>query len=378
MRQDLFRYEPYWQKWFFSYHLELYTLEDEPFGESAYKVFKSTHPNNGLSAPVKVQIQITNRCNFECPHCYVSSGMPLLNEMTLEQIQSLLLKLKEWGVLQITWSGGEAFSRKNFIEIAQYAYDLGFENSVLTNGYAIGKVAALYPPDLWKLFERIQISIDGWDESFNKWVGLPNAWFFVEKAIKELYESKPDNKRLIVTSTISEELDSWGKIAYSIHDKDITWRIAKQVKNGRSSVVLNEIENHTSLSFIEIEKLRSIYKIKVVHPYDKTIYQEGLFPKEWNVEPGGRWYFYIKANGDVYPFPYLDGLEEFKAGNVLNDSLEDIWVSMPLNKYREVNYNNSGCKDCSYVCNMWTRSFNIFNDGNLFATPPVHFGCPRI
>lgn len=378
MRQDIFRYEPYWRKWIFSYNLEIYTLEDEPFGDLAYKVLMKEHPINGLSSPYKVQIQITNRCNFECPHCYVSSGMPLADEMTFDQIKELLVKLKEFGVLQITWSGGEAFSRKNFLEIVSFSHELGFENAVLTNGYAIGKVSSLKIEDLWNLFDRIQISVDGWDDNFNKWVGINNAWFFVKKAIDDLYLLKPDNKILSVTTTISEDLESWKSIAEFLDNKDIVWRIAKQVKNGRSSVDLDITNNQTSLSFIEIENLRSLYKIKAIHPYDKTLPKDNFFPKEWHVEPGGRWYFYIKANGDVYPFPYLDGVEEFKAGNVLNDKLEEIWLSDTLNNYRTVNYNNSGCKDCPYVCNMWTRSFNIFNDGNLFATPPVHFGCPRV
>ncbi len=375
MAQELFRFEPYWGKWIFSYNLEIYALEEEPFGDDVHKVVPQSHPINGLSAPYRVQIQVTNRCNFSCPHCYVSSGNPLPEEMSFEQIKELLPRLKDWGVLQITWSGGEVFSRKNFLVLARYSQSLGFENSVLTNGYAIGKVSSIKPEELWQIFVRIQISVDGWDKNFDTWVGMDNAWNFVKKGIDDLYDCKPEEKILNVTTTISEDLGSWEHVANYVHQKDILWRIAKQVQNGRSLIEVSTANDQASVSFIEIQRLQTLYNIKVLHPYDKSLPEDNMLPKEWQVEPGARWYLYIKANGDVYPFPYLDGLDEYKAGNVLQGALDELWFSNAFNRYREVTYENSGCAGCPYICQMWIRSFNIFPSGDIFSTPPLHLGC---
>lgn len=373
MKQDLFRFEPYWNKWIFSYNKEIYLLDKEPDGDTAHKVRYRDYPENGLSAPYRVQIQVTNRCNFACPHCYVSSGQPLPSEMSLEELYGLLPRLKEWGVLQVTWSGGEVFARKGFLDLVRYSDSLGFENAVLTNGYAFGKIKSINFDEMWELFTTIQISVDGWDSKFNEFVGLKNAWPVVKQAINTLCDTKPDEKKLKIATTISEDTASYEQIAKFIHQRDIVWRIAKQVYNGRSQVLEEEAEQLTALSYIALQDVRESYKIQSIHPYDKTSPESDLMPTEWHVEPGARWYLYIKANGDVYPFPYLDGITEHYAGNVLKDSFVSIWLSRSFDACREVTKENTGCEGCPYVCQMWTRSFNL--GGGLYATPPLHLGC---
>ena len=44
-----------------------------------------------LSAPIEVCIEITNKCNLNCEHCYASSGANVdEKELTLEEIERLL------------------------------------------------------------------------------------------------------------------------------------------------------------------------------------------------------------------------------------------------------------------------------------------------
>lgn len=164
---DLIRYEPFFEKYLFSHQGDLY-LVDGPIEpeEGSLIVTRDTHPHNGLSVPTKVQIQVTNRCNLKCPHCYVASGAPLAEELSDSEIQSFLQECQRAGVLQIQWSGGDPFIRKDFLTLVQYAYSLGFEQDILTNGVALGRNSDL-AQELWKYVQAVQVSMDGYGENFN-------------------------------------------------------------------------------------------------------------------------------------------------------------------------------------------------------------------
>lgn len=377
--EDLLRFEPYYGSYLFSQEGEIYAIDKLPSDEDLNNCFITDRkdmpiPYNGLTAPIKVQIQYTNGCNFNCPACYVSSGKTLSGEMSEKEIKDILLKLKDFGVLQIEWSGGEVFTRKNFLGVVAYAQELGFEQTVLTNGYAIGK---LYKDTsfLWDLFTRIQISIDGYGENFNKWTGI-TSWDYVKVAVENLYYSKPEHASFCVTTTLDKRnLGDLKLIAEWVNGKDILWKLGKQVSVGRSYVHEKDSLEILDFSYHEILKLRSQFVLNSIHPYDKTEETNSMFPVEWITEIGARWFMYIKANGDVYPFPYWDGTKSLMAGNILDIPLNDIWYSDAFNLYRSASREKTKCVNCKLVCQMWIRSFNSIDD-NLFVTPVSHPNCP--
>lgn len=376
--KDLIRFEPYYDSYIFSQNGKIYIIKELPDGDlsNCFIVNRvdKVIPYNGLTSPIKVQIQYTNRCNLKCPHCYVNSGMALSDEMKEEDIKTLLLELRDFGVLQIEWSGGEVFTRKNFLDMVIFARDLGFEQSVLTNGYAISKLS-IEPSYLWKLFTSIQISINGFNKNFNKWVGK-NIWDYVKLSVDNLYISKPVNSLLSITTTLDERnLEDLSLIAEWIDNKDIIWKLGKQILNGRSTLEEEKASELLYLSYGEILKLRSKFNLNLIHPYDKSEPINNLLPLEWNTEIGARWFMYIKANGDVYPFPYWDGRTEFIAGNVLRDSLDSIWYSNAFNFYRSASREKTKCIKCKLICQMWAKSFSSF-DGDLFKIPKAHPNCP--
>lgn len=391
--KKIIRFEPYWDKWIFMHNGELRIIEgDIPAVDDVelFLVKNKTNPVNGLSFPALVQIQFTNRCNLACPHCYVSSGIASKEEMSDSQIQNLLLQLREVGVLEIQWSGGEVFSRKGFLEMVQYSNSLGFENSVLTNGYAIGKLPDKFPPELlWSLFTRFQISMDGFEDHFNEWVGtsssagIGDAWKNVTTGIMRLYDYLVDSKlldikKLSVTTTLdSKNIVDLPKIASLLSGKDIQWKLAKQIENGRSAMSDKNAFSVLNATYPIIQNLREQYDIRVVHPFDKQLWVEGMLPVEWQTEVGARWSMYVSANGDIYPFPYFDGVKEMNPGNILSMSTHEIWYSQIFDLYRGATRKNTGCSNCQYICQMWARSFNYFTTRDILTPVPHHVNCPK-
>lgn len=376
---DIVRYEPYWDGFIFSHHGELYFLDDLDDIEDTdlFVVRNKTNPYNGLSAPIKVQIQYTNRCNAKCPGCYVSSGVALSREMSDEDLRKLLHSLKEWGVLQIEWSGGEVFTRKGLFDTLAYAQDLGFEQNILTNGVALGRNKG-FAEQLWQYVYAVQVSVDSTFESFDKWLGLKRGWESVITGLERLCESRPEHGAVSVTTTLDKvNLEHLSTIARILQELPLSaWKLAKQIPNGRSFINDTEAEAMLWHSYGLLRTIRDGFPIKVIHPFDVSSDPQDLFPVEWVTEPSARWFMYVAADGRVYPFPYYDGMPEFYLGRVNEVTLDKLWNSEPCQRLRAVTrQSTSDCAWCSQVCRMWFRGFSYFREGDLSENPIQHPGC---
>jgi radical SAM protein with 4Fe4S-binding SPASM domain len=82
--------------------------------------------------PLRAMIEISDRCNEVCVHCYQEQGRK--GEMTTEQVKGVMDELAELGVLILTLSGGEATLRKDFLELVAHARARGFAVRLFTNG----------------------------------------------------------------------------------------------------------------------------------------------------------------------------------------------------------------------------------------------------
>jgi MoaA/NifB/PqqE/SkfB family radical SAM enzyme len=378
---QLFRFEPFLGAYLFSMDGEFYVVDGPQMelDDDCHVVTNSDHPKNALSVPAKVQLQFTNRCNLRCPHCYVSSGKPLADEMSIDQVALLLERLRGWGVLQVEWSGGEVFVRKEFLDVLKYAHELGFEQNILTNGIAIGRSKKMDLLErVWEACYSIQVSVDGFGENFDRWVGKPRMWESVLTCLDRLMDSIPEHGRISVATTLDpSNVDDLLDIADAISGRTHFWRLAKQVKHGRS--VLEEEPSTTSLfkAWELMPELRAVYpNMSIIHPFDKEDDHSGIWPVDWYSDTGARWFMYVAANGDSYVFPYFDGMEAFYGGNVLKNSFDEIWRSVAFERYRNITRADTGCGSCAKICRMWSRFFNGLENGFVSNGRPIsHPGC---
>lgn len=81
----------------------------------------------------KALVQITERCNLHCAHCFVSSG-DWGDHMRLEDIaEKVLPRLRRAGVERITLTGGEPFVHPHILEICGLATEQGLPVGICTN-----------------------------------------------------------------------------------------------------------------------------------------------------------------------------------------------------------------------------------------------------
>src|SRR5262245_34558027 len=77
--------------------------------------------------PFWSHLDLTYKCNTDCIHCYCQhldpsfGGAHAKQDLTTAEVKHVLDQLADYGVLNLTLSGGELLVRRDFFEIAQYA-----------------------------------------------------------------------------------------------------------------------------------------------------------------------------------------------------------------------------------------------------------------
>ena len=100
--------------------------------EQAYRLY----PNRKMDY---MELSLTGRCNLNCKHCFNAADCnPRTVEPTLEQLLTLLRKLKDCGVCRMRLNGGEPLTRKDFLTVTGEMAKLGIVPcEIITNGVLI-------------------------------------------------------------------------------------------------------------------------------------------------------------------------------------------------------------------------------------------------
>ena len=130
-----------------------------------------------LGIPVSGNFELTARCNFNCPMCYVHLTPEQLKasgkeELTAQQWLDIAKQARDSGMVFALLTGGEPLVRKDFFEIYDGMRNMGILMSVNSNGSMIkGEVLERFlqaPP------VRLNISLyGGCNETYRRMCGIP-------------------------------------------------------------------------------------------------------------------------------------------------------------------------------------------------------------
>lgn len=145
--------------------------------------------------PYHVQWMITRKCNYRCRGCNVWREQDT-KELSTEKIKKGLDTLKELGVIEIVFSGGNPLLRDDIGEILDYASRF-FVTTVYDNGsMAAEKIDALRNVDF------VAISLDSLNPKKNDYVkGVTGSWHKAMQAIEKLHK---EGINVSVSPTISQ------------------------------------------------------------------------------------------------------------------------------------------------------------------------------
>ncbi len=89
-----------------------------------------------LQAPSLLELEVTTRCDLDCPFCYLGSERHI-TDMPLFEGTQLLAEAKKAGVERIVFTGGECLQYPHIEELVGKANQFGWRPGLLTNGLRI-------------------------------------------------------------------------------------------------------------------------------------------------------------------------------------------------------------------------------------------------
>lgn len=147
-----------------------------------------------LGLPIAGNFELTARCNFNCPMCYVHMTQEQVDaagkELTAQQWLQIAEAARNKGMVFALLTGGEPLVRKDFFEIYDGMRQMGLLISINSNGSMLkGKILERFlenPPF------RFNISLYGGNnETYRNMCGIP-AYDQVKENIKALRQAGVD------------------------------------------------------------------------------------------------------------------------------------------------------------------------------------------
>jgi len=142
--------------------------------------------------------ELTERCNFNCLHCYINQPARdqriKQKELTTAEWLDFLREVVELGCLTVRFTGGEPLLREDFAELYTFSRRLGLKVGLSTNGSLItSRLARLWakiPP-----LEKIEITLYGLDaNSYEKITRVKGSWEAVQQGIAYLKDKRIQEK----------------------------------------------------------------------------------------------------------------------------------------------------------------------------------------
>jgi len=300
------------------------------------------------SAPLRMDMALTFRCQNDCGHCYAGGPHETL-ELTTAQWKTAVDRLNEVGVFILTFTGGEPTLRDDLPELLLYAQKKGMVTGLITNGRRLKDpeyVATLEKSGL----DFVQITLESYKadvhDAMTKSAG---SWKETVEGIRNAAQSK----LYVSTNTTLGKQNAEGFLTTVDFIKSLevdAFGCNSLIYSGKAPAAQNEF----ALTTDELKKLLPLIRNKAnllglkFLWYTPTQYCQ-LDPTQLGLGVKSCTAALINAcvgpNGDVYPCQsYFTAL-----GNILTDPWSKIWHNPLAESIRKREYAEVKCKDCGQL-----------------------------
>lgn len=128
--------------------------------------------------------ELTLACNLACGHCGSRAGARRPRELTPAEALTVVDRLADGGVHEVTLIGGEAYLRKDWADIARALVSRDVVVTLVTGG--LGLSARLAELLAAAGVSGASVSLDGLEATHDAWRGVPGSWRAALAAIGHL------------------------------------------------------------------------------------------------------------------------------------------------------------------------------------------------
>lgn len=308
--------------------------------------------------------EVTGSCNLRCIHCHAVSGKASADELDTDEGKRLIDMLAaESEFRTLVYTGGEPLVRRDIFELLRHSQRAGLANIIATNGTMIDEETAFKLKDHGVVCNAI--SLDAADPSIhNRIRNRPDAFDLTMRAIEAT--KKAGILLQINTTAMEYNMESLPALIDFADECGAGIMLMYQlVAVGRgekieTATLKKSANNYLSRLISEKQKKCDMIIEPVAGPqYWPYLLEKGgirggltldLAGTVFHGCAAGRGFVYIKANGDVWPCPFV----EISGGNIREKTFHQIYHGSKLfQDLREREERLKGlCGECHYktVC----------------------------
>ncbi len=295
------------------------------------------------SAPYRMDLALTYRCNNECPHCYNARPRDY-PELGTSDWKRILDRLWALGVPHIVFTGGEPTLRADLAELIAYAESLGQITGLNTNARRLSSAA--YVQELVRSgLDHVQITVESCEPDIHsRMVGSEGAFRQTIAGLKNVLDTPlyvMTNTTMLTTnlSTIPATLDFLADLGVK------TVGLNALIYSGHGQTVGTGLNERGLQSILEVATAKTSTRGQRLIWYTPTQYCE-FDPTQLNLGAKGctaaLYSMCIESDGKVIPCQsYYQPL-----GSILTDSWDSMWnhdLSIRLRERRNMPAKCGGC-----------------------------------
>src|SRR5215211_9444616 len=149
--------------------------------------------------PVHAVWEITLACDLKCQHCGSRAGKRRSEELTTEECLDLVRQLARMGTREVTLIGGEAYLRRDWLQIIREIRDQGMDCTMQSGGLNLTEKRIKGAVDAG--LQALGISIDGLRDVHDRLRGVKGSF---DAAVKALHSIRKSG----ITSSVNTQITS--------------------------------------------------------------------------------------------------------------------------------------------------------------------------
>ena len=299
-----------------------------------------------LTAPYRMDIALTYRCNNQCIHCY-AGGPRQTAELSSKDWMAVIDKVHEVGIPQVVFTGGEPTLREDLSELIAYTQKIGLVSGLVTNGRKL-KDKAYLQSLLDAGLDHIQITVESHDPKVHdKMTAVEGSW---EDTVQGLKTALSLPTYTVTNTTLSKlNVDGINSTIEFLHQLGVKhFACNSLIYSGKAPAVAESF----ALQEASLEPILNNIKQKTASLgmeftwYTPTEYCE-INPLQLDLGikscSACRINMAIEPDGTVIP---CQSYTIAPLGNILRDSWKKIWNNPICQKVRERKYVPEKCHEC--------------------------------
>lgn len=308
--------------------------------------------------PVHVVWEITLACNLKCTHCGSRAGKPRAGELSTAECLDVIAQLQALGTREINLIGGEAYLRRDWLDLIAAIAHGGMRSGLQTGGRALtrAKIAAAAAAGL----NGAGVSVDGLRDVHDRLRGVPGSY---DQALRVIHDLRAEGLTPSANTQINRESMGSLRALYGVlRDAGFkVWQLQLTVPCGNAAdnegLILQPYEIpplYDEIARIFEDARRDGVQIFAGNNVGYYGPHEHLWrtlsdrPEPWAGCQASETAIGIEADGVIKGCPSLDKYR-YAGGNVRDRPIAEIWRDMADTVSPRVRPPRSGlCATCYY------------------------------